>query len=134
MRLRICPLQRDDLALAAYEAVLTRTCAPNLLSLLIENRILDIKPDTRISRDFGTDHNGVAVLCHGLVFSGKSDDGAYDPHLFHSLISQSYLLKELGPCLFEPSDVVRMMGNPHLICLVILYEMLAICNCCHFPV
>ena len=93
MSLGIRPLQRDDLTLAAYEAVLARTGAPYLLGLLIENRVLDIEPDSRLSRDFGTDDHGVAVFCHCLIFCGKSDNGAYDPHLFHSLIPQSYLLK-----------------------------------------
>ena len=35
------------------------------------------------------------------------------PHLFH----------EICPCFFKPTDIIGMMYNSHLICLIILYFM-----------
>ena len=87
MRIGLCLLQRDDLALAADEAMLARSRASYLLCFLVENRIFDIESYACISGDLGADDNRVAVLGHGLVFSGKAYDGTYNAHLLHALIA-----------------------------------------------
>ena len=37
-----------------------------------------------------------------------------------SKIPTDDLLQEIHPCFFHPADVIRMMGNSHFVCFIIL--------------
>ena len=56
---------------------------------------------------------------HALIFAGNRDDRTYDLGILHTFIAVSHLLHQIHPGLFHPADVIGMMYDPHLVCLII---------------
>ena len=98
-------------------------CA-QLPGLFVCHPVFHIHLDSVILCDLRLDHHRVIKMNHTVVLAGHRQYRTDDLHLFHLLITKPDLFHQIHPCLFHPFDIVGMMDNSHLVCLIILCVML----------
>src|SRR5699024_256498 len=64
--------------------------------------------------------NSISKMSHSLIFTGHRKHRTDQSIFFHLGIREAASLNKVHPGLFAPPDVIGMMNDPHLICLVIL--------------
>ncbi len=121
---RLFLFQGEQPALPVQEAVFTASCSPYLSRLLIQNLIGQFQRHTVILFDSRYDLHHIAEMHHGSIGTVYLQNRTDDPLPLHFRIVHPDLIHIPDSCGFKPSDIVGMMNDAHLICLIVLRLML----------
>lgn len=131
--MRITPLQRDGVTGIVKEAVCRRAGSQKFLCLCITHLIAESKSHAGILCENGVDADSITVSGGYKIFAADIQNRNQNAVIFHLLVGNAELLHQIKSGFLKPADIVAVMDDAHLICLVVAYgKCIRICQCRYF--
>jgi len=115
-------LQRNGAARFVQEAMLAFAGRPQLAGCDIDDAVVQTQFDTVVRIDFGQDINGIPETDHRFVMRFDGKHWAVDAGFLQSGIIRADLVEEIHAGLLEPTDVIGVVDDLHLVRFVVLRE------------
>ena len=113
-------LQRNRASSLVQEAMLAFSGRAQLAGRDIDDAIGKTQFDAVVRLDFRKDVDGIAIADHRLILGFDCQYRADYAVRFEFRVICTDLIKEVDAGFLEPTDVIRMVDDFHLICFIVL--------------
>jgi hypothetical protein len=114
------PFQGERAAFLVQETVLAFPGCAQFTGNGIQDAVAQRQFHAVIGFDARQNIDGITEADHGFVLRFHREHRAGDAQFFHFCVIRTDLIKKVDARFFEPTDVIRMVDDFHLICFVIL--------------